>query len=99
LPTESIALWVDEYRTGSASDRVGLAINNISISWIAENASLQDGELNASQTRSLPLPGVYSSTHNANRPSRQIHNPIDGSDSLSCYRVYDFLCKAMWIVS
>ena len=35
------ALWVEEYRTGSGSDRVGLAINNTSVSWIAENVSLQ----------------------------------------------------------
>src|SRR5712691_11217946 len=37
------ALWVDEYRTPTyrGSDRVRLGIINISISWIAENASLQ----------------------------------------------------------
>ena len=69
-------MWVDQYRTGSGSDRVGLAINNISMSWVAENASLQCGELNTSQTRSHPpphagcprgdpgpLPVLYSSTH------------------------------------
>jgi hypothetical protein len=49
------------------------------------------GELNASQTRSLPLPVLYSSTPNANRLSRQIHTPIEGSDFanlLSCLRLF-----------
>ena len=36
-----LALWVDEYRTGSGSDLVGLVINKSSISWIAENSSLE----------------------------------------------------------
>jgi hypothetical protein len=39
--TEWRGVLSDKVRTASGSDRVGLAINNISISWIAENASLQ----------------------------------------------------------
>ena len=57
------ALWVDQYRTGSASDRVGLALNNTWVSFISQNVGYNNVELNLRQTRSLLLPVLYSSTH------------------------------------
>jgi hypothetical protein len=57
-------LWVVEYRTGSGSDRVERAIKITSpfhdlLRILASN----DEELRGSQTQSLPLPVLYSSTH------------------------------------
>jgi len=56
-------LWVDEYVTGSGSDRVGLARNNNSFNGSPATLASNDGELNATQTRSLPLPVLYLSAY------------------------------------
>jgi hypothetical protein len=45
----------------------------------------------ASPTRSLPLPVLYSTTHNANRLSRQIDTPIEGSDFAGLLRLRLFV--------
>ena len=87
---KSTLSWVDKYRTGSGSDWVELAINKLS--RIAEDVASNDDELRTSQTPSLPLPVLYSSTHNAIDSQNQ--NSIEGSDFGLSSRGYDFLCKA-----
>ncbi len=64
LPVEVLfALWVDEYRTGSGSDRVCNALSSRSLK-ARVHGDLSNGDVFiASPTQSLPLPVLYSSTH------------------------------------
>src|SRR6185436_10925744 len=71
------ALWVDEYRTGSGSDWVGLAIKTTyPFQDLPRRLASNDDELRGTQTQSLPpphagcprgdpgpLPVLYLSTH------------------------------------
>src|SRR6266849_7531054 len=59
----AICIVVDEYRTASGSDRVGLAINTSPFHGSPRTPAYNDGEGHTSQTRSLQLPVLYSSTH------------------------------------
>ncbi len=73
--------WVDEYGTGSGSDRVCEVLSSTSSkAGLPALHEMEELSFIASPTRSLPLPVLYSSTHNTKRLSRQIHNPIERSD-------------------
>jgi len=70
-------------------DRVGLAINdNSSISCSAGRPAFDEVELNTSQTRSLPLPVLYSSTHEKSSGTMTLSSRISHCRKSFCAKLF-----------
>ena len=87
--------WVDEYRTGSGSDRVGLAINKSPF-----HMNRRERQLTITVNSTLRRPGRYRFRFCIRRPTMQTDSArkfirLSGGSSLPCYRACDFLCKAV----
>jgi hypothetical protein len=72
-------LWVDEYRTGSGSDRVVLALrsNNLTIPWLTENTSFQV------RNSAVRRPSRYRSRFCILRPTTRVGPRFGGGQAIS----------------